>query len=104
MKCEECGYDHTKLDKHWEYNDVNGEHFYTIFSNIYDMDIYEGIMNHALTLQKKPFEEIEVFIDTWQIDCLNCQTCSLKNLRLMSERHKKGEYYYKKGIKEYDGF
>lgn len=86
MKCEECGYDHTKLDKYWEYNgDMDGEHSYSILSDIYDMDVYEGIMYHALTLQKKPFEEIEVFfIDVWRIEGLVCRTCSITNIRLMS--------------------
>ncbi|WP_442600145.1 hypothetical protein [Neobacillus sp. D3-1R] len=105
MKCEECRYEHTKLEKYWEYNgEIDGEHSYTILSNIYDIVVYEGIMNHALTLQKKPFEEIEVYIDTWRIECPSCQTCSLTNVRLMSERHNKSNYYFKKGIREYESF
>jgi hypothetical protein len=105
MKCEECGYDHTNLEKHWEYTgEIDGEHSYSILSNIYDIEVFEGIMNHALSLQKKPYEEIEVCINTWLIDCLNCNTCSLTNIRLMREREISSNYYYKKGIRSYEFF
>jgi hypothetical protein len=105
VKCEECGFDHSQLEKHWEYNgEIEGEHSYTILSNIYDIEMYEGIMNHALTLPKNPSEEIEVYIDTWRINCPICPTCSLTNVRLMSERHKKSNFYYEKGIREYESF
>jgi hypothetical protein len=103
MKCEECGYDHTKLEKRWEYTgEINSEYSYNILSNIYDIEVVKDILEHALSFQREPFEKAEVFIHTWRIDGLNCHTCSLTNFKLNMERDKVIDYYHEKGIRVYE--
>ncbi|WP_053367670.1 hypothetical protein [Bacillus sp. FJAT-27245] len=105
MKCKECGYEQNHLEKQWDYVcEKEGEHTYTILSPLYDLNVFEGIMNHALSRQKSPYEVIEVFIDTWHTESHGCSTCFITNLRFRSDIHNRGNYYYGKGIRIYEFF
>ncbi|RXJ04432.1 hypothetical protein DS745_03335 [Anaerobacillus alkaliphilus] len=103
MKCDECGYDHKEVLKHWEYRgESNNDGFtYTILSNTYDGEILKEILSHSLSLHKPPFD---LFIDTCVVETHGCKNCFLEYLRSAEERRRIEQQFFDLGITLHEFF
>ncbi|MHA7965370.1 hypothetical protein ACX93W_14595 [Paenibacillus sp. CAU 1782] len=92
MKCEECGYEHDHSKQNWVFN---GDDSFEIKSNVFDAQILSEIAEYALS-SRAAIDAI--YIDTWLIGCLSCETCSLRNIRNGGERSEVEKEYRDRGL------
>ena len=103
MKCLDCGYDHSELEKQWTYSGKSndGGLIYTILSNFYDDEILGEILNHALSLQKPPYD---LFLDTNIVETHGCNNCTMEQIKRRQVRRNMEKEFFEKRIALHDFF